>query len=135
MPQATPALTALDHLVLTVADIPETVLFYENVLGMTPTPFEVADGSTRWALRFGDAKINLHQTGREFEPKSARPTPGSADLCFLTQVPIPVWEAHLQAQGVDIEEGPVRRSGAKAPLTSLYIRDPDQNLIEIAVEG
>lgn len=137
MPQDTmePALSALDHFVLTVADIPTTVQFYENVLGMRPETFTTATGETRQALLFGRAKINLHQQGREFEPKAARPTPGSADLCFLTQSPLRDWERKLAAANVTIEEGPVPRTGAAGPLMSLYIRDPDQNLIEISVAG
>ncbi|MFK7835197.1 MAG: VOC family protein [Sulfitobacter sp.] len=135
MPQPIPTLIGLDHLVLTVACIPTTVTFYETVLGMRAESFATADGQTRWALKFGQAKINLHEVGREFEPKAATPTPGSADLCFLTQTPIGEWVTHLQAQGILIEEGPVPRTGAQAPLTSLYVRDPDQNLIEIAIES
>lgn len=134
MQHTQPNVTALDHLVLTVADIASTTGFYENVLGMVPKEFQTADGEIRWALSFGNSKINLHQQGAEFEPKSARPTAGSADLCFLTTVPIENWIGHLSQMGVEIEEGPVARTGAKAPLTSIYIRDPDQNLIEIAVE-
>ena len=91
-----PTLRSLDHLVLTVADIPRTVAFYRGVLGMEPAQFTPADGSTRWALRFGDQKINLHQAGREFEPKAAHAGPGTADLCFLTEVPLTEWQAHLK---------------------------------------
>ena len=85
----------LDHLVLTVSSIPETVRFYTQVLGMRGQQFEVADGSKRWALRFGQSKINLHQKGREFDPKAANPAPGTADLCFLTDAPIVDWVKHL----------------------------------------
>lgn len=123
----------LDHLVLTVASIPETVRFYTQVLGMRGQQFQVADGSKRWALRFGQSKINLHQKGREFDPKAAQPTAGSADLCFLTDAPIADWIRHLTTHGVQIEDGPVPRSGATGPITSLYIRDPDRNLIEVSV--
>jgi catechol 2,3-dioxygenase-like lactoylglutathione lyase family enzyme len=130
--QDTPRLAALDHLVLTVADIPATIAFYETVLGMRAEQFTLASGPARWALSFGRQKINLHEAGREFEPKAARPVPGSADLCFLTDTPLDAWQAHLVAQGVDVEEGPVRRTGATGPILSLYIRDPDQNLIEIS---
>lgn len=118
----------LDHLVLTVADIPHTCDFYTRVLGMEAIQF----GAGRWALRFGDHKINLHQAGHEFEPKAERPTPGSADLCFTTPTPISAVIAHLQALGVAIVEGPVRRTGAICPLESVYVRDPDGNLIEIS---
>ena len=128
----TPTLRALDHLVLTVADIDTTLAFYRDVLGMQAIAFTVADGSTRWALRFGAQKINLHQQGAEFDPKAARPAPGTADLCFLSDVPLADWQAHLQATGTKIEEGPVRRTGATGPITSIYLRDPDGNLIEVS---
>ena len=128
-------LTQLDHLVLTVADIPATIAFYEGALGMVAEPFKVADGTTRHALKFGRFKINLHPADQPFEPKAARPTPGSADLCFLTETPIADWQAHLEKRGIAIEEGPVARTGATGPLTSIYLRDPDGNLIEISVSG
>lgn len=127
-----PKVSALDHLVLTVADISATRTFYERVLGMVAERFTPADGSERWALTFGSQKINLHQAAREFEPKAARPMPGSADLCFLSDVPLEAWAAHLAAEDVKIEEGPVRRTGATGPILSLYLRDPDANLIEIS---
>ena len=118
----------LDHLVLTVTDIGRTVMFYEKVLGMQPVTF----GEGRWALAFGSSKINLHQAGREFEPKAARPTPGSADLCLIAADPLTGICADLTAQAVVIEEGPVMRTGATGPIQSVYIRDPDGNLIEIS---
>jgi catechol 2,3-dioxygenase-like lactoylglutathione lyase family enzyme len=118
----------LDHLVLTVADIEASCAFYERVLGMTRTIF----GGGRVALQFGQQKINLHQAGHEFEPKAARPTPGSANLCLIADVPMPAVIAHLAAIGVPIAEGPVTRTGALGPITSVYLRDPDGNLIEIA---
>jgi len=131
MNEATPSaltLDRLDHLVLTVADIEATVRFYERVLGMHREVF----GAGRVALRFGAQKINLHQAGREFEPKAARPTPGSGDLCFVTAQPLDAAMAHVRAQGVAILEGPVARTGATGPITSFYFRDPDANLIEVA---
>ena len=118
----------LDHLVLTVADIAETTASYERVLGMTAVSF----GTGRTALRFGTQKINLHQAGQEFEPKALCPTPGSADLCCLTTVPLQAVIAHLAACAIAIEEGPVRRTGVEGPLLSVYIRDPDGNLIELS---
>ena len=118
----------LDHLVLTVRDIDESVSFYSTVLGMQPVTF--AGG--RKALAFGASKINLHQAGREFEPKAQRPTPGSADLCFITSVPIPDVVAHLAACNVALLEGPVERTGAQGPILSVYFRDPDMNLIEVS---
>jgi len=118
----------LDHLVLTVADLDVTVDFYTRVLGMQ----EVTFGEGRKALSFGVQKINLHQAGREFEPKAERPTPGSADLCFIVATPLEEVIAHLAAQGVAILEGPVRRTGATQPIRSVYVRDPDFNLIELS---
>ncbi len=131
----TPRLATLDHLVLTVADIPKTLAFYVDVLGMTSTPFTVADGSIRQALCFGTMKINLHQAGAEFEPKAQHTKTGSADLCFLSQTPLDEWQLHLGKQGIEIEIDPIRRTGATGPIVSLYIRDPDGNLIEISNPG
>lgn len=124
--------SGLDHLVLTVADLSATVAFYTDVLGMEMQRFRAADGSNRWALRFGVQKINLHQVGHEFEPKARLATPGSADLCFLSEEPLADWLAHFAAQGIEVEDGPVPRSGATGPITSLYLRDPDGNLIEVS---
>lgn len=118
----------LDHLVLTVADIATACDFYQRVLGM-----EVIDvGAGRKALRFGMQKINLHAHGKEFEPKADRPTPGAADLCLITYATMEEILAHLDAQGVVVEEGPVQRTGATGPILSVYVRDPDANLIEVA---
>lgn len=128
-----PRLTQIDHFVLTVTDIDATIAFYTRVLGMRHAPFDVADGTTRHALRFGAHKINLHQAGAEFDPKAHRPVPGSADLCLLTDAPLSDWAAHLSATDTPIKDGPVPRSGAEGPILSLYIRDPDGNLIEISV--
>lgn len=133
MPQPVPTVKSLDHLVLTVTDIAKTIQFYNQAMGMIVQEFTTPDGEVRRALQFGNAKINLHRLGTEFEPKSAHPTAGSADLCFLTDVPLADWIAHLKTCGTAIEQGPVPRTGAVSPLTSIYIRDPDQNLIEIAV--
>ncbi|MBD3664817.1 VOC family protein [Sulfitobacter sp. TSTF-M16] len=136
MPQSpAPSLHHLDHFVLTVADIPKTVAFYEEVLGMRAKTFAPQSGPRRYALTFGDAKINLHQRGAEFEPKAANPLPGSADLCFLTKTPLNEWADHLAVQGVPIEKGPVPRTGATGPLLSIYLRDPDGNLIEISTSN
>lgn len=127
-----PKLTSLDHLVLTVWSIDRTVAFYRDVLGMEAQVFHPADGTTRTALTFGNQKINLHQAGAEFEPKAKAPAPGTADLCFLSETPVLDWVADLAALDLPIEDGPVARSGATGPITSIYIRDPDGNLIEIA---
>jgi catechol 2,3-dioxygenase-like lactoylglutathione lyase family enzyme len=118
----------LDHLVLTVASIDESCDFYARVLGMGVETF----GEGRKALAFGNQKINLHRAGHEFEPKAKRPTPGSADLCFISNTPLDDVIAHLKAERVVIEEGPVRRTGATGPILSVYFRDPDQNLIEVS---
>ncbi len=128
-----PVLESLDHLVLTVCDIAATVEFYTKALGMAAQQFQPADGSTRTALSFGAQKINLHVAGAEFEPKSDNPTPGSADLCFLTATPLADWRTHLAGLGIGIEAGPVARTGATGPIRSIYLRDPDGNLIEISV--
>ncbi|MEO0771754.1 MAG: VOC family protein [Pseudomonadota bacterium] len=127
-----PKLSGLDHLVLTVTDLERSVAFYEAALGMVVERFTPADGSDRWALKFGSQKINLHVAGAEFDPKAHRPTPGSADLCFLSDDPLASWQAHLETCGIPVEEGPVTRIGATGAITSIYIRDPDGNLIEIA---
>ena len=118
----------LDHLVLTVADIDASCAFYQRVLGMQVVTF----GQGRKALAFGQQKINLHRHSAEFEPKALRPTPGSADLCLLVSTPLVEVMAHLQRCDIVIEEGPVPRTGATGPLLSVYIRDPDHNLIELA---
>ncbi|XP_075888968.1 glyoxalase domain-containing protein 5 [Nelusetta ayraudi] len=118
----------LDHLVLTVKSVPDTIKFYTSVLGMEVVTFK----GDRKALGFGQQKFNLHQLGKEFEPKARRPTSGSADLCLITRTPLATVAAHLQTCGVQIEEGPVQRSGAVGSITSLYFRDPDQNLIEVS---
>ncbi len=130
--EGSPRIAALDHLVLTVRDLDRTVGFYTEGLGMEAREFAVADGSNRWALYFGTQKINLHVAGAEFDPKAKAPTPGSADLCFLTQASLSAWETHLAAQKIAIEDGPVARSGAVGPIMSIYVRDPDGNLIEIS---
>ena len=119
---------AIDHLVLTVKDIDATCSFYTRVLGMSVTTFH----GSRKALSFGVQKINLHQCGREFEPKALAPTPGSADLCFVTSVPIHNVIKHLTLCGVNLLQGPVKRTGARGPMVSVYFRDPDGNLIEVS---
>ena len=118
----------LDHLVLTVRDIEATCEFYRRVVGMEVVTF----GNNRKALQFGGQKINLHKAGKEFEPKALRPTPGSGDLCLITSTPVKQVINHIRSCGVEIVEGPVMRTGATGPIESVYIRDPDGNLIEIA---
>lgn len=121
--------TALDHLVLTVRDIEATCSFFERVLGMKV----VISAEGRKALAFGSQKINLHELGHEFEPKAGQPTPGSADLCFITDSPMNEVLDHLKTQGVRVVEGPVMKTGAMGPIRSVYFRDPDANLIEVSV--
>ncbi len=121
-------LSHLDHLVLTVANLDTTIEFYTCVLGMSVVTF----GQNRKALVYGSQKINLHELGNEFEPKAMNVRAGSADLCFITATPLPHVIEHLQAQQVEILEGPVARTGAVGKILSVYIRDPDGNLLEIA---
>jgi catechol 2,3-dioxygenase-like lactoylglutathione lyase family enzyme len=118
----------LDHLVLTCTDEAVTVRFYVEVLGMTLETF----GGGRKAFRFGGQKINLHVRGREYEPKAHLPVPGALDLCFIADRPLDDVIDALHARGVAIIEGPVARTGAGGPLRSVYLRDPDLNLIEIS---
>ena len=118
----------LDHLVLTTIDRAACVDFYTRVLGMRLETF--AGG--RLALRFGNQKINIHERGREFEPKAHLPVPGALDLCFIADRPLDVVIAHLHACNWPIVEGPVERTGATSRLRSVYVRDPDLNLIEIS---
>jgi catechol 2,3-dioxygenase-like lactoylglutathione lyase family enzyme len=120
-------IASLDHLVLTVTDIAATVAFYDH-LGMRAETF----GEGRIALRFGRQKINLHQAGAEFQPHAVRPVPGSGDLCFLIEGTLDDAASALAAAGVEIEQGPVERAGAEGPIESLYVRDPDGNLVELS---
>ena len=118
---------ALDHLVLTVANPEATVAFYER-LGMRREEF----GDGRLAVRFGDQKLNLHQAGRPIQPHARRPTPGSADVCLLVEGTLDEVERELERAGVVFELGPVPRTGATGPIRSLYLRDPDGNLVELS---
>lgn len=125
-----PMIRRIDHLVLTVGDIQASCCFYERVLGTQVVTF----GEGRKSLHLGQQKINLHPVGREFEPKAQRPTAGSADRCFLCDTPLREIRKHIEKQRVDLIEGPVRRTGANGAIMSLYFRDADGNLIEVAVE-
>ena len=118
----------LDHLVLTTRHREFCIDLYTRVLGMRLETF----GEGRVAFRFGDQKINLHELGRELEPKADRPTSGGLDLCFMADVPLATVIRGLEAAGVPIELGPVPRTGATGPIQSIYVRDPDGNLVEIA---
>jgi catechol 2,3-dioxygenase-like lactoylglutathione lyase family enzyme len=122
---------SIDHIVLTVKNIEVTCAFYAQVLGMDVMTF----GAGRKALLFGEQKINLHEHGNEFEPKAKAPTPGAADLCFVTTVPMAQVMNHLRSNDIEVLEGPVQRTGAMGPMTSAYFRDPDGNLIEVSNYG
>lgn len=121
----------LDHLLLTVADIEASCAFYESVLGCRIERFD----DDRHAIHFGTQKINLHKSGAEREPKAQRALPGTADICLIASTPLAEVIAHLESHGVAVELGPVPRTGARGPILSVYIRDPDLNLIEIANEA
>lgn len=118
---------AFDHIVLTVKNIETTCDFYSRVLGMDVHVF----GEGRKALVFGEQKINLHQAGAEIKPCAAHPTPGSTDLCLITDTPVQQVVEHIRSLNVEILSGPVMRTGAKGPIQSVYFRDPDGNLIEV----
>lgn len=118
----------LDHLVLTVKDIDKTVDFYTSLMGFEKEVF----GANRCALQFEQGKINLHEYGNEFEPKADVPTPGSADLCFITEENIESFMDKMSKLNVTLEEGPIQRTGSQGPILSVYFRDPDNNLIEVS---
>ncbi|XP_052600334.1 glyoxalase domain-containing protein 5 [Peromyscus californicus insignis] len=118
----------LDHIVMTVKNIEDTTMFYSKILGLKVTTFK----GDRKALCFGDQKFNLHEVGKEFDPKAAHPIPGSLDVCLITEAPLEEVMKRLKAFDVPIEEGPVSRTGAKGPIMSIYFRDPDRNLIEVS---
>ena len=118
----------IDHVVLTAFDVDRTIDFYTRVMGMEAITF--AGG--RRGLAFGRQKINLHQAGREYEPKALKPTPGSLDLCFITGTPLEQVIARLKENGVVVADGPVQKTGALGPMMSVYFRDPDGNLIEVS---
>lgn len=118
----------MDHIVFTVANIENTVNFYTKALGMTEETF----GQGRKALKFGNQKFNLHQKGKEFEPKAEHPTCGAMDLCLISEKPLEEVISWLKACDVTITEGPIERTGATGKIRSVYFRDPDQNLIEVS---
>jgi len=129
MADETPCLVGgLDHFVLTVASIERTCRFYREALGMAVVTF----GQGRKALAFGPHKINLHEHGKEFEPKARQPAPGSGDFCLIATEPVEAVARHLATLGIAIEEGPVPRTGAKGPIRSIYFRDSDGDLVEVA---
>lgn len=118
----------IDHIVLTVRNIDNTVEFYTKLLGFKKEIF----GEGRYALQFDNGKINLHQYGNEFEPKAHTPMPGSEDLCFITEEPIESFIQAMKDMDVTLLEGPIRRTGSRGPILSVYFRDPDNNLIEVS---
>lgn len=120
---------ALDHLVLTCREVEETISWYHRVLGLET----ITLGDGRRALRLGHTKLHLHQAGAEPEPHAAVPTPGSADLCFVVEGRIEAVALHLEELGVPVELGPVDRTGARGEMRSVYVRDPDGNLVELSV--
>ena len=122
----------LDHIVLTTRDLEGCVRFYRDILGLRFSKFDTPQGK-RMALGFGNQKINIHEWGREFTPRAHVAAPGTLDLCFIASVPLDEVVAKLKASGVAIIEGPVMKTGATGPIRSVYVRDPDLNLIEISV--
>jgi catechol 2,3-dioxygenase-like lactoylglutathione lyase family enzyme len=122
----------IDHIVLTTRDKAACIRFYTEVLGMKLVGFRTPN-EERFALAFGEQKINLHESGREFEPHAQVPAPGALDLCFIAAVPLEQVIERLRAAKIAIIEGPVRKTGARGPIRSVYVRDPDLNLVEISV--
>ena len=122
----------IDHIVLTTRDLEGCIRFYRDVLGMPLERFATPDGE-RLALKFGSQKINIHEWGKEFTPRAHVAVPGSLDLCFIAAVPLDAVTAKLKAAGVPILEGPVMKTGAVSKIRSVYVRDPDLNLVEISV--
>ncbi len=121
-------LERIDHVVFTVRDVDATCAFYTQAFGMEVVTF----GDDRKALQFGQCKINLHQYGSEFEPRAARPAPGTQDICLITTASVQDVVTHLQSLNLDIVEGAVPKTGALGAIESVYVRDPDGNLVEIA---
>lgn len=123
----------IDHIVLTVEDINKTISFYTDILEMNLVEFTpIGASKPRFALQFGNQKINIHQAQLPFKPHAKNPTCGSVDICFLSDVSIYSWIETFKKHSIIIEDGPIQRSGACGPIVSLYLRDPDGNLIEIA---
>jgi catechol 2,3-dioxygenase-like lactoylglutathione lyase family enzyme len=122
----------VDHIVLTTRDREGCVRFYRDVLGMKLESFQTP-GETRWALKFGQQKINIHEWGREFTPRAHVAAPGTLDLCFIASVPLEDVIANLKKAGIPILDGPVMKTGATGKIRSVYVRDPDLNLVEISV--
>lgn len=122
----------IDHVVLTTRDLPSCLRFYSEILGMRLEKFQTPT-ETRLALKFGNQKINVHEWGREFTPRAHVAAPGTLDLCFIASVPLEKVVEKLKEENIDIVEGPVMKTGAMSKLRSVYVRDPDLNLVEISV--
>jgi len=129
---AAPFVDRIDHLVLTVRDIEGTTRFYERALGLEREFFRGPEGQPRHALRFGSQKINLQDATTETPTKARAPTLGAGDFCLIATRPLEEVLAHLRAEGITVEAGPVPRTGALGPMRSVYFRDPDGNLVEVA---
>ena len=126
-------ITAIDHIVLPAKDLKKTIWFYCDVLGMKLQKFvPPGGGATRLALSFGQNKINLHDVNQPYEPHAKVPVAGALDICLLSDEPVDQWCKRLAALGIEVELGPVPRTGATEPLRSIYLRDPDGNLVEIS---
>ena len=126
-------LTSIDHIVLTASDMDKTISFYCDVLGMTLEAFIPSDGGeARKSLKFGNQKINLHHAKIPYKPHANNPVSGAVDICFLSSTTIEEWQNIFSENNIEIEDGPVQKTGATGPIMSLYVRDPDLNLIEIS---
>ena len=124
---------SIDHIVMQSADLAATIKFYTEILGMDHSSFQPSTGApVRQSLHFGLQKINLHDATSPFIPHAKNPVAGSVDLCFITTQPLADWQTHLADHDIEIEDGPVRKTGANGLILSVYIRDPDCNLIEIS---
>jgi len=127
-------LEKIDHVVITVKDLKKTIDFYTNILGMKLEKFSSSldDNQFRYAVSFGSQKINIHEEIKPIKPNALNPSSGSMDICFISKNKINDWVHHLLKKGINIEIGPERKTGALGPILSIYIRDPDFNLIEIS---
>ena len=126
-------LTSIDHIVMTASDMDKTISFYCDVLGMTLEDFTPSDGGeARKSLKFGNQKINLHQAKSPYKPHANNPVSGAVDICFLSSITIGEWQNIFSEKNIEIEDGPVQKTGATSSIMSLYVRDPDLNLIEIS---
>ncbi len=124
----------IDHVVITVKDLNKTIDFYTNILGMKLEKFlsSLDNNQIRYAASFGSQKINFHEEKKPFKPNALNPSSGSMDICFISKNKINDWVYHLVKKGINIEIGPEKKTGALGPILSIYIRDPDFNLIEIS---